>query len=194
MCPACQRLIVYLIAGRWLGQGNGANLLEVVHRELVRPRACNRPPLSAEVPACFAEVYKEACLVLDLSPKASAALSRRCLQHLLREKAAVKPGNLSGEIQQVLDSHSLPSYLADSLDAVRNIGNSAAHPMKGEHTGEILDVEPQEAEWNLDILEGLFDFYFTQPALMERKKDALNKKLDEAGKPPLKEGNPESVA
>ena len=33
---------------------------------------------------------------------------------------------------------------------------------------------------------GFFDFYFVQPAKLEKKRDALNKKLEEAGKPQLK--------
>ena len=36
------------------------------------------------------------------------------------------------------------------------------------------------------MLVGLFDFYFVQPAAAERKRTALNKKLEEAGKPPMK--------
>jgi len=90
--------------------------------------------------------------VLPDSPKASAALSHRCLQNLLREKAGVKPGNLANEIQQVIDSGRLPSHLSDSIDAIRNIGNFSAHPMKSNTTGEIVPIEPQEAEWNLDAL------------------------------------------
>ena len=35
-------------------------------------------------------------------------------------------------------------------------------------------------------LEGLFDFYFVQPAKLKKKRDALNEKLKKAGKPPLK--------
>jgi len=104
----------------------------------------------------------------------------------LREKAAVKAGNLADEIQQVVDSGKLPSHLADSIDAVRNIGNFSAHPMKSNTTGEIVAVEPQEAEWNLDVLEALFDFYYVQPALLQAKRDALNKKLADSGKPPMK--------
>jgi hypothetical protein len=49
-----------------------------------------------------------------------------------------------------------------------------------------LPVELGEAEWNLDVLESLFDFYFVQPARAKAKRDALNKKLADAGKPPLK--------
>jgi hypothetical protein len=132
------------------------------------------------VPEQHAADYREACLVVVDSPKASAALSRRCLQHLLREQAKVKPAELANEIQEVLDSKTLPSYLANALDAVRNIGNFAAHPIKSKSTGEIVEVEPGEAEWLLDTLEGLFDFYFVQPAVLQRKKDALNEKLKEA--------------
>jgi len=72
------------------------------------------------------------------------------------------------------------------LDAVRNIGNFAAHPMKSQSTGEIVPVEPGEAEWNLDVLESLFDFHFVAPAKTKARKDALNKKLKDAGKPPVR--------
>ena len=66
------------------------------------------------------------------------------------------------------------------------IGNFAAHPIKSKHTGEVLPVEPGEAEWNLDVLESLFDFYYVQPATLKAKKDALSKKLKEAGKSPVR--------
>jgi hypothetical protein len=125
-------------------------------------------------------------MTLPDSPKASAALSRRCLQRLLRESAKVKPGDLAKEIQQVIDDGRLPSHLIESLDAVRNIGNFAAHPIKSKSTGEIMDVESGEAEWNLDVLESLFDYFFIQPALLKKKRDALNAKLKEAGKPEMK--------
>ena len=120
------------------------------------------------------------------SAKASAALSRRCLQNLLRDHVGVKHSNLDSEIQQVLDSGKLPSHLAEAIDAVRVGGNFAAHPIKSTNTGEIIDVGPGEAEWLLDTLEGLFDFYFVQPATLKRKRDALNAKLKDAGKPLLK--------
>ena len=143
-------------------------------------------PLGPEVPGDHAENYREASWVFPDSPKASAALSRRALQGLLREVGNVKPSDLSNEIEQVLKIGGLPSHLADAIDAVRNIGNFAAHPVKSSNTGEIVDVEPGEAEWLLDVLEGLFDFYFVQPAILERKRVALNKKLAEAGKPPMR--------
>jgi hypothetical protein len=98
----------------------------------------------------------------------------------------VKRGDLAKEIQEVHDSCRLPSDIAEALDSVRVVGNFAAHPMKSTNTGEIIDVEPGEAEWLLDTLESLFDFYFVRPAVLKAKRDALNAKLKEAGKPPVR--------
>jgi hypothetical protein len=94
--------------------------------------------------------------------------------------AKTKNRDLFDQIGEVIPT--LPSHLAEAVDAVRNIGNFAAHPIKSTNTGEIVDVEPGEAEWNLEVLEGLFDFYFVQPAILKKKRDALNAKLAEAKK------------
>ena len=181
-CPSCQNLIAIIVRGDWyegeLVEGRFSKLV-------VPPERASRPPAPPEVPTPIAQDYLEACLVLEDSPKASAALSRRCLQSILREKAGVKASNLANEIQQVLNSRQLPTWLSDNLDAIRNIGNFAAHPIKSVCTGEILDVEPGEAEWNLDVIEALFDFYFVQPELIKKKREALDKKLADAGKPPM---------
>ncbi len=158
----------------------------ITSRHTVKPFVSSRPPVPPEVDELFATDYKEACLILALSPKASAALSRRCLQNVLREKAKVKKGDLSNEIQEIINNKTLPTHLSDSIDAIRNIGNFAAHPMKSTSTGEIIEVELGEAEWLLDVLEALFDFYFVQPKVLQSKKDALNKKLTDIGKPPMK--------
>jgi len=45
---------------------------------------------------------------------------------------------------------------------------------------------PSEAEWCLNVIEGLFDFYFVQPEIMAKKRIALDKKLADTGKPPMK--------
>lgn len=186
-CPSCNRFVIQLSAkeirnmagaGQWPGTE--------IARYYVRPRRASRPNPAADVPREFAQDYIEAALVLADSPKASAALSRRCLQHILREKAGVKKADLAKEIDEVITSAKLPSHLAEAIDAIRNIGNFAAHPVKSSATGEVLPVEPGEAEWTLDVLDGLFDFFFIQPAVLARKRAALNAKLVDAKKPPLK--------
>jgi hypothetical protein len=140
-------------------------------------------PIPAEITDPFRQDFAEACTVLPLSPKASAALSRRLLQFILREKGQTKKKDFADQIDEVIDSKAVPSHIAEDLHAVRVIGNFAAHPIKSKNTGEIVDVEPGEAEWNLDVVESLFDFYFVQPELSRKRKEALNKKLTEAGKP-----------
>lgn len=188
ICPACKRMILKLTNGiPEYDRHDQFRRIKVQNKSfLVYPKSSSRPPCPSEVSKEFAEDYTEACLVISDSPKASAALSRRCLQNILRGVAKVKQDNLNNEIQQIIDSGALPSYIVDVIDAVRNIGNFAAHPLKSKKSGEILPVEPEEAEWNLDVLEALFDFYFVQPAVVRKKKVALDKKLKEAGKKPMK--------
>ncbi len=174
--PECRRIVVRLDLYR---PGETPQVQMIVY-----PRSSIRPPLSPDVPSPYRDDYRDSCAVLPDSPKASAALSRRSLQQLLREKAEVEPGNLSGEIDQAMEQ--LPSQLAGAIDAIRNVGNFAAHPLKDTNTGEIVDVEPGEAEWLLDVLEQLFDFYFALPEILSRKRAKLNEKLEAAGKPPMK--------
>lgn len=70
---------------------------------------------------------------------------------------------------------------------VRNVGNFAAHPIKSKQTGDIVPVEPGEAEATLAIVEALFDFFFVAPAKQAARLTAYNQKLQAAGKPQLKQ-------
>lgn len=191
-CPntLCSKIIINLInSTSYTSSAHSSNPSkphEIVSSINVKPLTSSRAPVSSDVEPKFASDYSEACLILSFSPKASAALSRRCLQILLREKAGAKHGDLAKEIQEVIDSGKLPSHLSESIDAIRNIGNFASHPIKSTSSGEIVDVEAGEAEWLLDVLESLFDFYFVQPAIIKAKREALNLKLSDAGKTPMK--------
>jgi hypothetical protein len=177
-CPECYEVIIQL---EKIVPGVGKTTY--VGHPHVNLGARDIPP---EVAAPYRDDFKEACLVLPLSAKASAALSRRCLQAVLREKGQTKKKDLADQIDEVINAKTVPAYIAEELHAVRNIGNFGAHPMKSTNTGAIIDVEPGEAEWNLDVLESVFDFYFVQPELAAKRKAELNKKLKEAGKPELK--------
>ena len=87
-------------------------------------------------------------------------------------------------IEEVIDDPKTPRDVADSLDMVRNIGNFSAHPNKSTNTGEIVPVEPVEAEWCLDVIEMLFELYFVRPSEIQRRRDRVNEKLADTGKPP----------
>ncbi len=177
VCPSCDQAI--LLLNKHISNQNRPIT------SLIYPKGNSRTRAPLEVPLDLQEDFNEAVAVLHDSPKASAALSRRCLQGLLRAQN-YKQHDLAKAIDAVLASNGLPKSLAMNVDAVRNIGNFAAHPMKDTNSGEILPVEPHEAEWNLEVLEGLFDFYYVQPAKDEARIAALNAKLEAAGKPQIK--------
>jgi len=182
-CPECKEVFIYLQGGGWAtGAPNQRTFTNLVEEHLIWPQEGYRI-CPAETPDNLKKDFLEAAAVLPISPQASAALTRRCLQHLLRDHGNATKRELAAQIDEVAPM--LPGSLSDQLHAVRNIGNFAAHPQKSTNSGEILEVEPQEAEWNLEVLEELFDHYFVKPALLQKRKEALNKKLAEAGKPLL---------
>jgi Domain of unknown function (DUF4145) len=208
-CPHCEREVTFraMLGGQiadvntseyWTGQRycpnatcNGHVFIVAKNHDLIKiypsvPPPKPRPEPHESVKPPYNTDYNEAAAVLSLSAKASAALSRRILQTLIRDKAGIQKANLSLEIDELIATGGLPSRINESVDAIRNIGNFAAHPIKSTNTGEIVEVEPGEAEWNLDVLDMMFDHYFVQPFLLQEKKDALNKKLVDAGKPPMK--------
>jgi hypothetical protein len=175
-CPSCNKAILQLEK-----KINSSIPLKC----FIYPRAILRQSAPEVVPQDLKEDFDEAVAVLDGSPKASAALSRRCLQGLLSHQGYHQQ-DLAKAIDAILASNLLPKSLARNVDAIRNIGNFAAHPTKDKNSGCIVPVEPHEAEWNLDVLEGLFDYFYVQPDLDDKKIKALNEKLANAGKAPVK--------
>ena len=75
----------------------------------------------------------------------------------------------------------IPSALRQTVDAIRNFSNFSAHSITDQTTLQVIEVEPGEAEWCLDILEEMFDHYYVKPAQAAARKAALNVKLAAAG-------------
>lgn len=183
VCPSCNKMIVELVVGQIIDRAGFAWLRkETARRIFIYPMASSRP-IPPEVPKNLARDYREAATVIVNSPKASAALSRRILQAIIHEHAGIKKRNLFEEIQALIDAKTVPTHITDELDLIRHIGNWAAHPNRYETTGEIVDVEPNEAEACLDAIDGLFDFYFVQPAKSLQRRQALQQKIDAQKKP-----------
>jgi hypothetical protein len=186
-CPECKKSILRFAAAKF-GKGFVSDPKEE-DWQLFFPAASARAPLPKVVPSPIAKDYNEAARVLAISPKASAALSRRCLQAVLSE-AGYTQRDLSQQIDAVLSesdtSKSLPSATHMIVDAIRNFGNFAAHKITDKTTLEIIEVEPTEAEYCLDVLDAVFDHYFVKPAQAAAIKANLNAKLAAARKPPAK--------
>jgi len=176
-CPECYRSIVLLEMSVPSGWSGWRDLFFMAY-----PHSRSRP-IPPEVPDPYRKDFSEACAVLADSANASAALSRRCLQAILANKLGAKKRDLFDQIEEVIAAGKLPSYIEDGLHDVRNIGKFGAHPIKSTSSGTIVDVEPGEADSNLDVLESLFDFCFVARAAAAKRKAALDQKLKDAAKP-----------
>jgi hypothetical protein len=147
------------------------------------------PPSSAKVfpdyvPQPIRDDYVEACTIRDLSPKASATLSRRCLQGMIRDFWKISKPRLVEEIDAIKDKVDADTWAA--IDAVRKIGNIGAHMEKDINV--IVDVDPKEAQMLIGLIELLTkDWYITRHQRQENLKTLVQvrdaKDAAKAGKP-----------
>ncbi len=136
------------------------------------------------IPEAILTDYNEACLIRDLSPKASATLARRCIQGIIRDFWGVKSARLVDEIEAIKDK--VDPLVWESIDTIRQIGNIGAHMEKDINL--IVDVDPEEAGHLLGLIEMLLqDWYVVQE---ERKKQlekikqiGKDKQLERQGQP-----------
>ncbi|MFA6546013.1 MAG: DUF4145 domain-containing protein [Limisphaerales bacterium] len=120
----------------------------------------------AEIPEVILQDYREACLIRDLSPKASATLSRRCLQGIIRDYWKVKTGRLVDEIKAIEEK--IDSTTWQAIDAIRKVGNIGAHMEKD--IDLIVEVDPSEAQLLIGLIELLLnDWYVAR----ERRNENL---------------------
>jgi hypothetical protein len=113
----------------------------------------------AFIPKAICTDYEEACSIKDLSPKASATLSRRCLQGMIRDFYGVTRQNLHQEIEAIKDK--VDSLTWKSIMATKNIGNIGAH--MEQDINLIIDVEPEEAQILINLIELLIkDWYINR--------------------------------
>ena len=185
VCPSCMEPVIELLGLRPVDHG----YMRRESSRIVHPKFPHRSPIDAAVPESFRADYTEAYQVLEASAKASAALSRRVLQGVLTDQG-YSSSNLAEQIDSVLAESDpkkrLPGHFQETIDAVRHFGNFAAHPITEVTSLQIIDVEPEEAEWCLEIIEALFAHYYVTPARARERRDRLNTKLEQAGKPKAK--------
>jgi hypothetical protein len=144
--PGCRELALTLDANYFDDENNE------IGNELwswkLRPDSVAKP-MPAYVPQPIVSDYEEACKIRDLSPKASATLSRRCMQGIIRDYWAVSKARLVDEIAAIEDKVDPDVWMA--IDAVRKIGNIGAHMEKDINV--IVDVDPQEAQLLIELVE-----------------------------------------
>ncbi|MDN3453257.1 MULTISPECIES: DUF4145 domain-containing protein [unclassified Psychrobacter] len=121
-------------------------------------------PLPDYIPTAIKADYKEACSILNLSPKASATLARRCLQGMIRNFWEVKPQNLFQEIESIKDKVEPDTW--EAIDVVRKVGNIGAHMEKD--INQIVEVDENEASLLIGLIEMLIEEWYV--SRYERKQ------------------------
>jgi hypothetical protein len=126
------------------------------------------------VPRVLADDYYEACKIRDLSPKASATLSRRVIQGMIRDFCRIQRGSLFLEIKELEDMSArweapqgVQHETIEAMHHVRTIGNIGAHMEKDINI--VVDVEPGEAQALIGLVELLFkEWYVARAARLEQ--------------------------
>lgn len=182
-CPKCLKGVISYSEGIFKNSYDSEHqyfyneLIDEDKEKIVFPFEGSSIFLSNSIPQIYINEFKEAYLIKNLSPKASAAISRRCLQLLIRNEFNIKRNNLFSEIEAFLEISDLPTNLIKVVDAIRQIGNIAAHPTKYKFTERIVEIEVEEADWLLEILHEIFDFKFIKPELEKKRTKELEIKL-----------------
>lgn len=134
---------------------NGAGIGELIQKWPIRPSSTAKV-FPSYVPKVITEDYTEACLIRDLSPKASATLSRRCLQGMIRDYWKISRGRLVDEIEALAEKVDATTWAA--IDAVRKVGNIGAHMEKD--IGIVIEVDPGEAQILIGLIETLLKEWY----------------------------------
>ena len=178
LCPSCNNLIVRYLEGTYYSNDTYRSIQEPFTKcIIIYPKLSIGISLSEEVPEEYAWDFKEASMLINVSPKASAALSRRCLQNFFHNHMGIIHDSLAEEINEFISKQDVPIYLGEAVETIRIMCNFSSYPLKSTNTGEIIDVETGEAEWLLEVLQTLFDFYFVLPKKHEQRTKELNLKL-----------------
>lgn len=164
--PECKKLALRAMLGKWGYDGSRWAVIEAYDDWRLLPRSHSKPQPDY-IPGQLRSDYLEACLIRDLSPKASAALSRRCIQGLIRDFCGISERTLNSEISKlrsmVADGTAPRGVTPESVDAidhVRKIGNIGAHMEADVNT--IIDIEADEAQILIELIETLFEDWYVE--------------------------------
>lgn len=145
-CPHCEEVSIRI-------DGN-CEVYNKIHTSVYPSSLAKQFP--EYIPKAIREDYEEAYSILSLSPKASATLSRRCLQGMIRDFWQINKSKLFDAINELQDK--IPPSQWKAIDAIRSIGNIGAHMEKDVNV--IIDVEPDEARKLLKLIELLIEKWY----------------------------------
>lgn len=145
-CPNCNQVTI-------TAKGIGESVKDV--DMLIHPNSLARQ-FPDYIPEAIRQDYEEAYSIVSLSPKASATLSRRCLQGMIRNFWEIKESNLSKAIEKL--EGKIPAAQWKVIDGIRRIGNIGAHMEKDINL--IVDIDTDEARKLLKLIELLMEQWY----------------------------------
>jgi hypothetical protein len=185
----CRQLIVRVHDARPIGWTDEAASTPIMESEtwIAFPRFGEvTRPIDPLVRDPFRTDYLEAAAILDTSHRMSAVLARRILGDLLRKYGGHEQRSLTAQIDAFTKVGHHPSALTDNLHHFREVGDFAAHTQEDQEQAVVIDVDREEAEWTLDLVDRLFEYFIVQPAKDEQIKTRMDAKIERAGRKPLR--------
>jgi hypothetical protein len=169
--PSCREYTV--VAELHKATHNGARWVlskDLIEAWQLRPKSSAKP-FPEYIPQPIRDDYEEACLIVNDSPKASATLSRRCLQGIIRDFWKISRPRLIDEIKELEGKIDANTWRA--IDGVRSVGNIGAHLEKDINL--IVDVEPEEAKTLIGLIEFLLkDWYVVRHDRQEHMQKVID--------------------
>ena len=144
-----------------------------IWEKTLQPDIPNAMALPEYIPESLRKDYYEAYKIIELSPKSSATLTRRCLQGMIRDFWSIKKSRLVDEIEELEKNSKIDEEAKRILDIIRKIGNKGAHLEKDVNL--IIDIKKEDAKILLNLLEELFQNWY----IAKHEKEERLKKLED---------------
>ena len=139
-----------------------------IRDRLLYPPSYVCSPAHEDMPATIQSDYNEARSIIDLSPRASAALSRLCIEKLCIHLLGKDVGSIDKAIGILVAEHDLDKRLQKKFDIVRVNGNALVHGGTMEEGDD-----RRKAAYLLDLVNQIVDEAITRPKRLDAEYFSL---------------------
>ena len=135
-----------------------------LEEKVIHPPTHTAPPANSDLPDDVKEVYDEAAVIADQSPRAACALLRLAIEMLMGHFG--ETGSINESIGNLVKK-GLDPKVQQSLDVVRVTGNNAVHP------GEIDFEDTTDGQALFGLINVIANVLITQPKQIQALYDGL---------------------
>jgi hypothetical protein len=153
ICDTCEAVLLY----------DGVSYVESgCWPELMYPRDTTLPK---GVPVAIRDIYAEARVVKQNAPNAFAMMIRKGLEAICDDRGAPQ-GTLHSRLKYLAQQGEVPPVLAEMTDALRVVGNTAAHGS--------LQAITQPMTWAIDeFFRTIVEYVYVAPSKLAEFKEKL---------------------